>query len=91
MAHFYSAYSKLIHGQVFYFVKKFQSYPDLKDVPPVLEGFGMHNDFNKACTIAGITDTKVKEQILKDFNNELPQAKIIEIGNQSLSDIKIAK
>jgi hypothetical protein len=91
MANYYTAYSKVIQGQAFYFVKKFQLYPELKDVPPILEGFGMHTDFNKACTIAGISDLKIKEQILSDLKNEIPQAKVIEIGNAGQDDIKLAR
>ena len=91
MANFYTAYTKAVNGQTFYFVKKFQSFPELKDVPPFLESFGMHTDFDKACSIAAVEDLKIKEQILRDINSNMPQAKVIEIGNVSFAEKKLAQ
>lgn len=91
MAHVYNAYTKVIQNKTFYFVKKFQTYPDLKDIPPFMEGFGMHTDFDKACSIASIFDPKIKEQIFKDMNSNLPQAKVIELGILSFPESKIAR
>lgn len=91
MANFYTAYTKVVNGQTLYFVKKFQSFPEFKDVPPFLESFGMHTEFEKACAIAGIEDPKIKEQILRDLNSDVPQAKVIEIGNTGFAEKKLAQ
>lgn len=90
MANIYSAYTRAVSGQTFYFVKKFQSFPELKGVPPFLESFGMHTDFDKACSIASIDDPKIKEQILRDINSNTPQAKVIEISNTGFAEKKVA-
>ncbi|MFT3682401.1 MAG: hypothetical protein QM791_19250 [Ferruginibacter sp.] len=91
MANLYTAYTKVIQGETFFFVKKFQSFPELKDVPPFLESFGMHKDFDKACSIAGINDAKIKEQILTDMNRSIPQAKIIELAPVPFIEKKLAQ
>ena len=91
MANFYTGYTKMVNGQTMYFVKKFQSFPEFKDVPPFLESFGMHTEFDKACSIAGVEDPKLKEQILNDINNNTPQAKVIEISNTGFGEKKLAQ
>jgi hypothetical protein len=80
METFYTAYTKQVGPTTYYFVKKFSSFPDLKDVPPLMESYGMHIDFNKACTIAGVKDQVIKEQLLREAVATLQQAKVIELG-----------
>ena len=65
----YTAYSKSVNGTTFYFVKKFQTFPDLKSVPPVLEAFGMHTRFDKACEIAQIHDRETQLNLLYEMDN----------------------
>jgi hypothetical protein len=79
MENFYTAYTKSIDGKVHYFVKKFIAYPELKDVPPFLESSGMHTDFNKACSIAGLNDARIKQQLLEEIDRNVPLAKVIEL------------
>jgi hypothetical protein len=79
METFYTAYTKQIDSVTYYFVKKFSSFPDLKNVPPIMESYGMHIDFNKACTIAGVKDQAIKEQLLREAVTTLQQAKVIEL------------
>lgn len=59
----YNAYEKGINGTTFYFVKQYRSFPEYKNVPPVLETFGMHTDFEKACKIAMIDDEAIQQQL----------------------------
>jgi hypothetical protein len=91
MANVYTAYTKTVQDKVHYFVKRFQTFPDLKNVPPVQESFGMHTDFDKACSIASIFDPKIKAQILDELNNNAPQAKVIGFGNVHFAEKKVAQ
>ncbi|MEO7960546.1 MAG: hypothetical protein ABIR19_03305, partial [Ginsengibacter sp.] len=59
---FYTAYTRLLQGTSYYFVKKFSSFPDLNDVPDILENLGMHADFEEACKIAKLYDAGIKQQ-----------------------------
>ncbi len=65
MEKFYTCYSKEVFGIFHFFVKRFATFPELKDVPDVLEGYGMHTDFDKACAIAQIQDAAVKAELLR--------------------------
>ena len=61
MEHYYSAYTRTINSSLYFFVKKYIRYTEVKDTPAIMEGFGMHTDFDKACNIAGIKDAELKE------------------------------
>lgn len=67
MKTFYTAYAKSIDGTTFYFVKSFQTFPEYKSVPPILLTYGMHTDFDRACSIAQITDREIKSQLLNEI------------------------
>lgn len=81
MENFYNSYSKIVQGKTYYFVKKFLQFPEFNNVPDVLVGYGMHTDFHKACSIAGISDPKVKMQLLNNMTGEglVEQAKVIDM------------
>lgn len=85
METFYTAYTKQLNSSTYYFVKKFSSFPELKNVPPIMESYGMHTDFNRACTIAGVKDEAIKKQLLKEAVTTLQKAKVIELGNTGFS------
>jgi hypothetical protein len=85
----YTAYTKLLDCKTHYFVKKFISFPELKNVSPILESYGMHINFDKACSIAGITNTTTKEQLLHQIE-ETPRAKVVELGSASFSNKSVA-
>ncbi len=82
----YTAYTKLLDYKVYYFVKKYSSFPDLQHVSPILESYGMHTDFNRACTIAGIHDPAVKARLLNEADATMQRAKVIEISNTGFSE-----
>ncbi|MEP7143684.1 MAG: hypothetical protein ABI707_12470 [Ferruginibacter sp.] len=85
MENFYTAYTKVIENKTYYFVKKFLIFPEFKDVSPVLENYGMHIDFNKACGIAQINDPKIREQLLNEAEGSIQQAKVIDLNTANFS------
>ncbi len=85
MENFCTAYTKVIENKTYYFVKKYLTFPEFKDVSPVLESYGMHADFNKACNIAGIQDTLLREQLLHEAEGTIQHAKVIDLNTASFS------
>ena len=85
MENFYTAYTKVIDNKTHYFVKKYLAFPELKDVSPVQEGFGMHTDFNKACDIASIFDPNIREQLLNEAEGTIQYAKVIDLNSANYS------
>ena len=87
MENYYTAYTKVINGVTFYFVKKYKTFPEYKDVEPILESYGMHTDFDKACHIAMIDDKVTKEQLLNSLEQNLNTAKLIQMnGDRVVND-----
>ena len=76
----FTCYTKKVQGEIFYFVKKFIVLPEYSNVPPMLEAFGMHTDFDKACAIAQLTDAVIKKQLLEEVETGLKQAKVIDLA-----------
>lgn len=74
----YTAYAKSINGTTFYFVKTFQTFPEYKTVPPILEAYGMHTRFDKACEIAHIYDREMQLNLLHKIDNA-EEARVIPI------------
>lgn len=85
MENFYTAYTKVIENKTYYFVKKYMIFPEFKDVSPALESYGMHTDFNKACSIASINDPKIREQLLNEAEGTIQQAKVIDLNTLNFS------
>lgn len=83
MQNVYTAYSKVLDGTTYFFVKEFLVFPELKNVPPILEKYGMHADFDKACAIASLHDAQIKKQLLAQMESYTQLAKVIEIDNVS--------
>lgn len=83
MQNVYTAYTKVIEGTTHFFVKEFLVFPELKNVPPILEKYGMHTDFDKACGIASLHDPQIKKQLLAEMESNTPLAKVIEIDDTS--------
>ena len=80
MKNFYTAYTRVVQNTTFYFVKKFMTFPEYKDVPAVLESYGMHTDFNHACQIALINDKEIRKYLLADLQNNPNSAKVIHMN-----------
>lgn len=85
MENFYTAYTKVLENKTYYFVKKYLIFPEFKDLSPVLESYGMHSDFNKACSIAGIFDSGIKQQLLNEAQATIQQAKVIDFNTGNFS------
>lgn len=73
----YTAYAKTIHGTLFYFVKKFQTFPGLQNVPPVLESFAMHTNFVQACRIAQVYDKVIQQRLLHDLEANTASSRVL--------------
>lgn len=83
MEHYYKAYTKLINDTNFYFVKKYTTYPEFQDSPAVLEKFGMHKNFKKACMLAEVFDIALVEKLYDEANaSMLSEQNAIEVENQ---------
>ena len=80
METFYKAYSKMTQNKLHYFVKKYLSFPEYKDVADILEGYGMHTDFLKACSIAGVKEVAIQQQLLLEIQAAIPTAKVIDLN-----------
>ena len=84
MENHYTAYTKVINDVTFYFVKKYKAFPEYKDVQPILEHYGMHTNFDKACQIAMVDDKAIKEQLLNDLEQNLNTAKLIQMNGDKI-------
>lgn len=79
MENFYTSYTKNVQGKTYYFVKKFLKFPEFNNVPDVLVGYGMHVEFDKACSIAQVFDQNIKLQLLNNMTGAIEKAKVIEM------------
>lgn len=85
MENLYTAYTKVMDNNTYYFVKKYLVFPEFKDVEPMQESFGMHTDFNKACSIAGVNDPMIRMQLFNESKGTIPQARVIELNAANFS------
>jgi len=90
MKKIYKSYSKVIDGTTYFFVKQFLVFPEIPNVEPVLEKYGMHTDFDKACNIAALHDEVIKKKLLQDIINEQSLVKVIEINDINYKEIRTA-
>ena len=90
MKKIYKSYNKVIDGTTYFFVKQFLVFPEIPNVEPILEKYGMHTDFNKACNIAALHDKVIKKKLLQDIENEQSLVKVIEINDINYIDIRTA-
>ncbi|MEO6135588.1 MAG: hypothetical protein ABIP35_10575 [Ginsengibacter sp.] len=83
MENIYTAYTREINNQTFYFVKKFTSFPEVNDGLQFMDSFAMHHDFFKACSIAKIANENVIENLMNQLNITTEDAKIIPLHKKS--------
>ena len=70
---------------------KFLRFPEFNNVPDVLVGYGMHTEFEKACSIATINDPLIKQKILNEMEGNIELSKVIDMhyGNfESKSNVR---
>ncbi len=75
MEKIYFAYERTIGGKQFYFIKQYLVFPEYNNVPPLLQQYGMHTDFNKACNISMIQDTAIQKKLSIDLGIKELEAK----------------
>lgn len=80
MENFYIAYTKVVQNTTFYFVKKYIMFPEYKGVPGILESYGMHTDFNRACEIASINGNEIRQNLFANLQKDENSAKIIHMN-----------
>ena len=73
----YTAYAKAIDGITFYFVKSYIAFPEYKDVSPILQTYGMHADFERACHIAEIWDKEIQLQLLNELEKNSASSRVL--------------
>lgn len=84
MKYSYETYFKMIENRKYYFVKRYLQFKEFGDnLCDVLEGYGMHSDFNKACVIAGIKDQSLQQQLFAQMEAKLSEIKVIEMNQPS--------
>lgn len=88
MKNIYTAYSKSMTGTTYYFVKKFITFPDLKNVPDVLENYGMHTDFGQACNIAKVDDKEIRQSLLRDIQENADSGRVIQMSTKIISAVQ---
>lgn len=91
MKTFYTAYTKSINGTTFYFVKTYQTFPEFKNVSPVLETYGMHTNFRKACKIAQIEAPEIQNELLKEIEDKAAACKVIPLQTKETKIYKLKR
>lgn len=82
MENVYTAYTREINHQTFYFVKKYISFPEMEDAQ-VLDGYGMHADFYQACSIAEIQNERVINNLLDQLQMVPLEARVVSMERKS--------
>ena len=82
MENIYTAYTRRVNNETFYFVKRFTSFTSIEGSPQILSDYGMHSKFSKACAIAQIFDEKIIEQLARQVQiiPATDPAKVIEFN-----------
>ena len=89
MEYVYNSYTKVVQDATYYFIKKFMAFPEYENSCSVLVGYGMHQDFNAACKIAGIDDLNVRKRLLHELENGNPSAKVINMLDISFKEKRV--
>jgi len=90
MEKIYTSYTKVMNGDTYFFVKQFLVFPEIPDLSPILEQYGMHLDFDKACSIASIKDEAIKNMLRKELQSHETFAKVIAIDSVIYNGKKLA-
>ena len=79
MENIYTAYSREINGKTFFFVKKYNVFPEFKDYPKILDSMGMHTDFYKAYNLAKINDEAILKKLVSELHVLPEPSKVIQM------------
>lgn len=85
MEHVYTVHQKEINGVPTYFVKKFLTFPDQQGIPDIRDGFGMHRDFDIACTLAGVECNSIKSALRQQIDDVPVEGKVIPLQPEGRS------
>lgn len=88
MEKIYRCYTKKSGGRLYYFVKTYRVYPEIKKLAPILDCYGMHENFDRACSIAKIGDLELRKQLYNQLHNGADESKIVGM-NKINSPIKM--
>ncbi len=79
MEHIYNIETKILQGKTHYFVKKIMVLPEFKGLADIVVGYGMHTNFEKACSIANVNDAASRQLLLlklEELNKPLQPTKL---------------
>ena len=82
MENIYEAYTRTVDNHIYYFVKKKTSFPELAGSPVILDQYGMHSDFLKACSIAHIVDQNIISELMKSVQLMPESAKVVSMDKE---------
>lgn len=77
METYFKAYTRAVQGASYYFVKKYACFPEDSQIPDILEKLGMHTEFVRACSIAGLSDEHIMQQLLDELHHAEPTGRVI--------------
>lgn len=77
MENIYEAYTREIDNHIYYFVKKKTRFPELTGTPEILDNYGMHSDFYKACSIAHIKDVNIISNLMQSVQIIPESARVV--------------
>ena len=77
MENIYEAYTREIDKHIYYFVKKKTRFPELAGTPEILDNYGMHSDFYKACSIAHIKDVSIISNLMQSVQIIPENARVV--------------
>ncbi|MCO6497120.1 MAG: hypothetical protein J5I50_05605 [Chitinophagaceae bacterium] len=75
----YVASVREINDQAHYVIKKYSYFPEFPEVPEVLDSMGMHQDFLKACSLAGVEDEQVIDDLMAALGLRKESGKVVRI------------
>lgn len=75
----YRAYTRVINRKTHYFVKKYDTFTGLDNIPPILDSMGMHIDFIRACELASVENESVMHDLMEELNLTKVSGKVIPI------------
>lgn len=76
----YTAYTRTVNDKTFYFVKKYNDYEGVRNLPPVLDSMGMHKDFLRACELANVEREEDVMQLMDQLNLTFYSGKVISVS-----------
>ncbi len=87
----HTAYTRVVNDVNFYFVKRYTVFSEYDGAPKILEDFGMHRDFYKACSIAKIYDKSVVHQLLNDLHILPETARVVPMNPVKSTTLNLIK